>query len=58
MILGGIETMTGEEKKTCDDPACGLTREGIPHKHPTDEDRKKYKIHRIKEAIKSLFGDI
>jgi len=50
--------MTGEEKKTCDDPACGLTREGIPHKHPTDEDRKKYKIHRIKEAIKSLLTDI
>jgi len=58
MVFGGIETMAGEEKKKCNDPACWLSREGIPHTHNTDEERKKYKIHRLKEALKSLFGDI
>jgi hypothetical protein len=47
--------MSTNLRKNCNDPTCTLTREGIQHNHRTDEERKKYRINRKKEALKSLF---
>jgi len=44
------------EDEFCNDPTCVLTRKGVQHTHDTDEERKKNRINRKKQALKSLLG--
>jgi len=51
---GKLKTENIGEGNFCNDPSCTLNREGIQHKHDTDEDAKKYRINRKKDAFKSI----
>ena len=60
MILERITYIQNMEKSSedefCNDPTCVLTRKGVQHTHDTDEERKKHRINRKKQALKSLLG--